>query len=68
LIVAPLALLHQWKREIETRTKRGMFKVHIHHGSGLLKNRRDFLENDVVITTYGTLMQGYRNFSGSRII
>jgi SNF2 family DNA or RNA helicase len=60
LIVAPLALIHQWKREIEHRTKRNLFKVHIHHGSGQLKTVQDFNTYDVVITTYGTLMGGYR--------
>jgi SNF2 family DNA or RNA helicase len=58
--VAPLALIHQWKREIENRTKNGMFSVHIHHGSTQLKKVGDFLQYDVVITTYGTLMAGYR--------
>jgi SNF2 family DNA or RNA helicase len=37
-----------------------MFRVHIHHGNGQLRTRKEFLECDVVITTYGTLMQGYR--------
>jgi SNF2 family DNA or RNA helicase len=60
LIVAPLALIHQWKREIEKRTKKGLFRVHIHHGSGLLKTRKEFKQYDIIITTYGTLMQGYR--------
>lgn len=37
-----------------------MFSVHIHHGSTQLKKVGDFLQYDVVITTYGTLMAGYR--------
>jgi SNF2 family DNA or RNA helicase len=68
LIVAPLALIHQWKREIEKRTKTGLFKVHIHHGSGQLKTEKEFLQNDVVITTYGTLMQGYRKMFHFRVL
>jgi SNF2 family DNA or RNA helicase len=58
--VAPLALIRQWKREIETRTKNGLFRVHIHHGNTQLKKLGDFLQYDVVITTYSTLMAGYR--------
>ena len=60
--MAPLGLVHQWKREILNRTKKGMFRVHVHHGSGQLKKRQDFMQYDVIITTYATLMQGYRNF------
>ena len=60
LIVAPLALIHQWKREIEKRTKKRMFSVHLHHGSGRLDDPEDLCKYDVVITTYGTMMQGYR--------
>jgi SNF2 family DNA or RNA helicase len=58
--VAPLALIHQWKREIEKRTKRGMLKVHIHHGNAQLKSEKEICQFDVVISTYGTVMQGYR--------
>jgi SNF2 family DNA or RNA helicase len=60
LIIAPLALIHQWKREIERRTKRGLFRVHIHHGKEALTSRAEFLQYDIIITTYGTMMQGYR--------
>ena len=37
-----------------------MFSVHLHHGNGRLDNAEDLCKYDVVITTYGTMMQGYR--------
>jgi hypothetical protein len=42
------------------RTKTGTFNVYVHHGSGKLRTRKEFMKYDVVITTYGTMMQGYR--------
>ncbi|KLT46105.1 hypothetical protein CC85DRAFT_310121 [Cutaneotrichosporon oleaginosum] len=54
LIVAPLALLTQWKGEIEERTLNG-WRVYIHHGQGRLKSVAQIRNFDVVLTTYGTL-------------
>src|SRR5947207_12024855 len=59
LIVAPVSLIRQWARELERRTKKRIFKVHIHHGKTALKTEKEFLSYDVIITTYGTLMQGF---------
>ncbi|BEJ17347.1 hypothetical protein CspHIS471_0607480 [Cutaneotrichosporon sp. HIS471] len=55
LIVAPLALLVQWKEEIETKTTKG-FRVYIHHGANRLKSAAQIRNSyDIVLTTYGTL-------------
>lgn len=55
LIVAPLALLVQWKSEIDTKTTKN-WRVLIHHGSGRPKTAAALKNYDVVLTTYGTLM------------
>ncbi|KIJ63774.1 hypothetical protein HYDPIDRAFT_155277 [Hydnomerulius pinastri MD-312] len=54
LIVAPMALLDQWKLEIETKTTNGM-KCLIYHGSSKPKNKKELMKYDVVLTTYHTL-------------
>lgn len=51
LIVAPLALLNQWKAEIEEKTGDRM-TVYIYHGSNKTKNKKDLQKFDVVLTTY----------------
>ncbi|KAL7754426.1 hypothetical protein RI367_000407 [Sorochytrium milnesiophthora] len=54
LIVVPLAVLQQWKDEIEQRLKEPTLRVYIYHEK---KERRDPAELgdlfDVVVTTYG---------------
>ncbi|KAK2739213.1 hypothetical protein FQN57_006656 [Myotisia sp. PD_48] len=60
LIVAPVALLHQWKREIARMLKpENQLSVYILHG----EKRRKFAElcqYDVVLTTYGTLASEFK--------
>ncbi|KAG8863478.1 hypothetical protein FRB96_008218 [Tulasnella sp. 330] len=53
LIVAPAALLDQWRDEIET--KADMFRVFIHHGPKKAKTLAALRKYDVVITSYHTL-------------
>ncbi|ORY31955.1 SNF2 family N-terminal domain-domain-containing protein [Naematelia encephala] len=55
LIVAPLALLQQWKTEIETKTSLGSMKVLIYHGQSRTKSLNQLKQFDVVLTTYGTM-------------
>lgn len=54
LIVAPAALLDQWKDEIET--KADMFRVFIHHGPKKAKNAEALRKYEVVITSYTTML------------
>lgn len=51
LIVAPLALLDQWKLEIELKTNDSM-KVLIYHGQGKAKQKKELMKYDVVLTTF----------------
>ncbi|KDQ15470.1 hypothetical protein BOTBODRAFT_31794 [Botryobasidium botryosum FD-172 SS1] len=55
LIIAPTALLEQWRDEIATKTQQGLFRVHIHHGHSKIKSVKQALRYDVVLTTYQTL-------------
>lgn len=60
LIVAPLALLQQWPREIADKTKPGhKLSVHVFHGRGREINRRALMRYDVVLTNYDTLCAEY---------
>uniref|UniRef100_A0A060T4V2 ARAD1B06094p n=1 Tax=Blastobotrys adeninivorans TaxID=409370 RepID=A0A060T4V2_BLAAD len=63
LVIAPVALLRQWEREIQTKVKREhALKVYVHHSSSkkLLRNWEAMSQYDVVITTYGLISREYR--------
>jgi SNF2 family DNA or RNA helicase len=63
LIIAPVALLRQWEREIRVRLKdRHQMKVYVHHSSSktMYKTWDKFKEFDVVITTYGLISREYK--------
>ncbi|KAL2845658.1 SNF2 family N-terminal domain-containing protein [Aspergillus pseudoustus] len=57
LIIAPVALMQQWKREIQKMIKPGKHQVSIHvlHGDKRSMSFRDLKHHDVVLTTFGTL-------------
>ncbi|KAL4073393.1 SNF2 family N-terminal domain-containing protein [Scleroderma citrinum] len=61
LIVAPMALLDQWKLEIETKTNNLKCLIyhgkqaHMHHGPSKPKQKTELMKYDVVLTTYHTL-------------
>lgn len=61
LILAPLALLRQWKQEIEDKIKRGnhSLNVFIHHSTKKAKTFKELKGYDVVLTTYGTIAAEY---------
>ncbi|KAG0638594.1 putative ATP-dependent helicase C23E6.02 [Tuber brumale] len=62
LIVAPIALLKQWEREIEKKLKpEHCLKVIIHHGNQKkCKSFEGFKDYDVVLTTFGTIGTEYK--------
>lgn len=61
LIVAPVALMKQWAKEIDTKLKRGhKLKVFVYHGQKTKKATFAQLSTyDVVLTTFGTLANEY---------
>ncbi|KAI1660707.1 SNF2 family N-terminal domain-containing protein [Daldinia decipiens] len=68
LIIAPLSLLKQWEREIQTKVKPAhKLKTVILHGQmkrGMTVPR--LLTYDVVLTTYGTIISEYKSLSSMK--
>ncbi|KAH0538010.1 hypothetical protein FGG08_005371 [Glutinoglossum americanum] len=64
LVVAPLALIKQWEKEIKDRVS-GSHKlsVCVHHGPNRTKRYQDLQRYDVVITTYQILASEHANSS-----
>ena len=64
LVVAPLALIQQWSREIEEKVEDShALRVLVHHGPKRTKRGEDLKKYDVVITTYQTVMSEHENSS-----
>ncbi|KAL0388443.1 UNVERIFIED_CONTAM: DNA repair protein B [Sesamum radiatum] len=63
LIVCPMALLGQWKDELETHSKPDSISVFVHYGGDRANNPKVIAEPDVVLTTYGVLTSAYKNDS-----
>uniref|UniRef100_V5GLJ2 Uncharacterized protein n=2 Tax=Kalmanozyma brasiliensis (strain GHG001) TaxID=1365824 RepID=V5GLJ2_KALBG len=61
LIVAPLAVIKQWEREVSDKTDAGL-KVYLYHGPSRAKKASHFNKFDIVITTYTTIASEYGNF------
>ncbi|KAH0565486.1 hypothetical protein GP486_001111 [Trichoglossum hirsutum] len=56
LVVAPLALIKQWEKEIKDRVSGShRLRVCVHHGPNRTKDYQDLQRYDVVITTYQIL-------------
>ncbi|XP_027935032.1 DNA repair protein RAD5B-like [Vigna unguiculata] len=61
LIVCPMALLGQWKDELETHSKPGSISIFVHYGGGRTDDLLFISGHDVVLTTYGVLSAEYKN-------
>lgn len=68
LIIAPLALLKQWDREIADKVKPAhRLTTFIYHGREKTTRKASRLfEFDIVITTYGTVSSEYKRFLEGR--
>lgn len=61
LIIAPVALMRQWKQEIETRLRANYrLTVQIHHGASRKKDFQALRHFDIVLTTFGTLTAEFK--------
>jgi SNF2 family DNA or RNA helicase len=63
LIVAPLAVIRQWEREIKEKTNAGL-RVMVHHGPSRVKTAAQLAKYDVIITTYSTVASEWNNATG----
>ncbi|TKY87052.1 hypothetical protein EX895_003729 [Sporisorium graminicola] len=61
LIIAPLAVIKQWEREVSEKTQAGL-KVYLYHGPSRAKKASHFSKFDIVITTYTTVASEYGNY------
>ncbi|CRH01658.1 DNA repair protein RAD5, putative [Plasmodium relictum] len=66
LVVAPLALLYQWKQEIERHTKEGFISSYIYYGNSKDISSEELSKYSVVLTTYSTLVSEYKNTLSKR--
>ncbi|KAK6351285.1 hypothetical protein TWF718_004450 [Orbilia javanica] len=60
LIVAPLALIKQWEKEIKDKTD-GRFRVLVHHGPSRTRSGKDLKTYDVVVTTPQVLVSEHKD-------
>ena len=63
LLIVPLALADQWRREISEKTT---LKAYVHHGPKREKDPVKIAKWDVVITTYDTVSSEFFGPKGSR--
>ncbi|KAI6693437.1 hypothetical protein NL676_021147 [Syzygium grande] len=61
LIICPMALLSQWKDELETHSKPESISIFVHYGGDRTNDPRVFSGYDVVLTTYGVLTAAYKH-------
>ncbi|KAF2170234.1 hypothetical protein M409DRAFT_51976 [Zasmidium cellare ATCC 36951] len=67
LIIAPVALMRQWKQEISTKIKpTRRLSVIIHHGQSKKKSFSDLQTYDVVLTTYGSIASELKKLEAFR--
>ena len=56
LIIAPIALMRQWEKELQRHVKPShQLKVYVYHGRGKNADFNKLRKYDVVLTTFGTL-------------
>ena len=61
MVVCPTSLMFNWKNEINKFTP--SLSMYIHHGGSRLKADLNSEENDIIITTYGTLRSDIKHFT-----
>jgi superfamily II DNA or RNA helicase len=64
LVVCPASLVENWRREAARFTPD--LRVFVHHGSSRLTSEDEFLQHDLVITSYGTLARDREFFAAHR--
>lgn len=69
LIVAPVALMRQWKQEIQNKIKPGRhaLTVYTHHGASKKTSFRELQMFDIVLTTFGSVAAEVRKHEKFRL-
>uniref|UniRef100_A0A0D9W2C3 RING-type domain-containing protein n=1 Tax=Leersia perrieri TaxID=77586 RepID=A0A0D9W2C3_9ORYZ len=65
LIVCPMALLGQWKDELEAHSTPGALSVFVYYGGDRTADLRFMAGHSVVLTTYGVLQSAHKNDGSS---
>ncbi|KAH3949242.1 hypothetical protein HBH98_218660 [Parastagonospora nodorum] len=67
LIIAPVALMRQWAKEIAYHVKgRHKLRVYLYHGNGKKADFNLLRQYDVVLTTFGTLTSEFKQKDSRR--
>lgn len=61
LVVCPASLINQWQGEIESRLRRNLLNVVVHHGNKRDVRAKYLARNDVVITTYAIVAREHKD-------
>ncbi|KAI8612868.1 P-loop containing nucleoside triphosphate hydrolase protein [Chytriomyces sp. MP71] len=68
LIIMPVAVMNQWKAEIQSKTDPAFrhLSILVHHGPNRTKDPRKLAQYDVVLTTYGLVTSSLKEEGGSK--
>ncbi|KAJ4837190.1 hypothetical protein Tsubulata_030089 [Turnera subulata] len=61
LIICPMALLGQWKDELQTHSEGGSLSIFMHYGGYRTHDPSVLCHYDVVLTTYGVLSETFKH-------
>ncbi|KAL8142787.1 LOW QUALITY PROTEIN: hypothetical protein V2J09_015819 [Rumex salicifolius] len=61
LIICPMALLGQWKDELDTHSEPDSLSVYVQYGAERAYDPRVIAKHDVVLTTYNLISNAFRN-------
>ncbi|CAA7036815.1 unnamed protein product [Microthlaspi erraticum] len=62
-----MALLSQWKDELETHSKPDTVSVLVYYGGDRTHDAKEIASHDVVLTTYGVLTSAYKQDMGNSV-
>ncbi|GAB2294479.1 DNA repair protein rad5b [Dionaea muscipula] len=61
LVICPMALLGQWRDELEAHSEPGSLSVLVHYGGGRTDDPTIISRHDVVLTTYNVVASTYKS-------
>lgn len=66
LLVCPLSTIANWEEQIKQHIKPGTLSYHIYHGPHRIKDLRQLVKHDLVITTYGSVSSELNSRSANK--